>query len=139
MPSWNGMRRSRMGEESFSQDDEMRPKVKRSGVELDMSCPHCSAFVPVLIEWPEVVGLAQGQCPPGFTRTVTGHEFSVVCPRCEQHWKSSGKSYVERPGMSGEELAEVKMRQREISMTRPVGMETVARWLEAARRHGFLR
>jgi len=137
--AWDGPK-SRLGEANFRDDEEMRPTLHRGGVDLDMSCPHCSAFSPVTIEWGEVIALAQGACPPGFVRTTTGHEFSLVCPRCVSHYSGQpGKPIKEAPGMSGEQIQEVRMRRRSISMTRPIGMETVARWLAAARAHGFVR
>jgi hypothetical protein len=132
--------RNRLGDERMREDDEeTKPRVGKAGVELTMSCPHCSAFSPVLIEWTEIVALARGECPTGFSRTTTGHTFSLLCPRCSQHWKQAGKAFVPRPDMSPEEQQEALLRAREVSMVRPVGMEAVAKWLAAGRAYGFVR
>lgn len=136
--AWQG-RASRLGEDKVRDEEEGKPRLTKDGVEIDMSCPHCSAFSPVLIEWPEVVALAQGACPEGFERTVAGHTFSILCPRCVKHYQTSGKAFEVEAGMSREEATAAKLRQREVSMSRPVGMETVARWLAAARACGFVR
>lgn len=136
--AWDGMK-SRLGEHQFHDDEAMRPRLGRDGVKLDMSCPHCSAFSEVVFEWDDILALARGQSPPGFTRTTTGHEYSLICPRCEQHYITSKKDYMENPRMSADEAHEARLRRREVSMTRPVGMETVASWLAAARAHGFVR
>jgi len=114
-----------------------------TGIALPLSCPQCSTEARIDLQWPEVVGLSQGQMfppTPGvwIDKTTTGYVIGRVCEVCARHYAKQGIPYQPTQGMRGDERKAAILRRREVSASRPVGLEMILRWIAQAKSRGLL-
>lgn len=99
-----------------------------SGIAVPLSCPQCSSEARVDLTWQEIQAMSAGQMPPQapgvwVDRMTTGFVLGRVCATCAKHYAHRGVSIDPTHG------AEAAARLREVSASRPIGFETLLKWL----------
>jgi hypothetical protein len=107
-----------------------KPKVKRGGIHIPMTCTHCGYEAEAVVNWPELAQMYARQRVTGATMTDTGYVLITLCPRCEKHYRDQGKAL--------DNSQQGKLYRREVSLLYPIGQQLVMQWLALGRRAGWV-
>lgn len=82
-----------MFDEDNSQDEEeLEWEDTDEGIELTLDCTKCSASLPFVITWDELIALGEGANVKGYIRTPTEFRYRYTCPHCMANYTSANYS-----------------------------------------------